>query len=557
MIKLVKHWQIKKFDENLYQQYCQAGFNNNLAYLLTLRKIQNPQSFLTPLQQPLYDPMLFNDMPKVIQRLQKAQQNHEKVLIYGDYDVDGVTSTTLMINLLSSLNIDYDYYIPKRNQDGYGPNLERYQKLLKQAPYSLFITVDNGITGVKEIAYLNSKHVDCIVIDHHTFGDTLPKAYAIIHPGIPGSHYPEKILSGAGVCFKVMQAVNFNLSQNFYDIAALGILADCMDLIGENRLIVSRGLKQMQNSQNLGIQALLNAFRINPMMVTETDIGFSLAPALNAAGRLEDAQMDVDLLTTNDPVEAKDLAYQLLYLNSKRKDETKNVSKQAMQLVKHDDFANVIVLKDIQKGLVGLIANKIMTQTGKPTIVLVEHDNHLSGSGRSCNGFDLAKVLRPLSGTILDTFGGHAFACGLSLKKENLSMLRKILNDACQNLKPQPLAIDCKVSVDQLANFEQASQLFAPFGNLNPKFEILTKITVDSVTHLGNGDSIKIKAQGQPNLDFMGFNDFKDVDFKPGTILYLVGNVQLHYFRQQINLQFIIDDFTTELTVNGNEVSAC
>lgn len=553
---MVKHWQIKPFDEDVYQAYCNAGFNKNLAYLLTLRKIKNPQSFLTPLQQPLYDPMLFNDMPKLINRLKQAQQKHEKILIYGDYDVDGITSTVIMINLLKSLDLDFDYYIPKREQDGYGPNLKTYQKLLKQAPYSLFITVDNGITGIDEIDYLNQQNIDCIVIDHHTFGNQLPNAYAIIHPGIPGSNYPESILSGAGVCFKVMQAVNLKLSQNFYEIAALGIIADCMDLVGENRLIVSRGLIQMHNSQNIGLQALFHAYRINPTTVTETDIGFSIAPALNAAGRLEDAQLGVDLLTSDDRAEAEELAYYLQLLNAKRKRETKDLSIQAMQKIKRNDRVNVIVLNDVQKGLVGLIANQVMTKTNKPTIVLVAHDNQLSGSGRSCNGFDLAKVLRPLSGKILDSFGGHAFACGLSLKKDNLTMLKKVLNDACQNVQVQPLKIDCKVSVDQLINFEQVSRMFAPFGNLNDKFKILTKITVAQCEHIGNDQSsIKIKAQNQPNIEFIGFNDFKNVDFQAGTTVYLVGTVQLHYFKQQVSLQFVIDDFTTKLTLEQNQVS--
>lgn len=549
----MKNWKIKSIDPTEYQSLIDQQINPQQAFLMSLRHIKNPQKFFDPLNQKLYDPYLFNDMPKVYQRLKQAYDQHEKVLIYGDYDVDGVTSTSIMINLLKNLGINYDYYIPKRNIDGYGPNLQRYQQLLAEHHYDLFITVDNGITGIKEIEYLNQQHVDTIIIDHHTFGDQLPNAYAIIHPSIPGSNYPEAVLSGAGVCFKVMQAITPELSQHFYDLAALGIVADCMDIIGENRIIVARGLQQMQQKNNLGISTLIRENKLPMDHLTTTDIGFSIAPALNAAGRLKDAKRDVELLTTNDYQQAYEIAKELIEDNKERKSITKELSEQARNQINPKNHANIIVLQDVQKGLVGLIANQIMNITGKPTLALVQHNDELSGSARSCNGFDLTKTLRPLVGTVLESFGGHALACGLSLKQVNLPLLQQILNDACVDLKPQPLIIDCQVDAQNLAQFEHASELFEPFGNANQKFEILTKITVDQCTHIGkDNSSLKIKAKNIPNVEFIGFSDFSTIDFDPNETIYLVGTVSLHYWKDQISLQFIIDDFARDLQSDVN-----
>lgn len=543
-------WKLRHQDANLYQNLTnQQHVAPDLAYLLSLRHIKDANTFLTPLDQPLYDPFLFNDMPKVVQRLQQAYQNHEHVLIYGDYDVDGVTSTSIMIGLLKSCQIDYDYYIPKRNLDGYGPNLKRYKQLIHDNHYDLFITVDNGITGVEEIEYLKQHHIDTIVIDHHTFGSTLPDAYAIIHPGIPGSNYPESILSGAGVCFKVMQAVNPKLSKSFYDLAALGIIADCMLLEGENRRIVARGIEQMKLGNNLGLTTLCRVADLPLEHLTTTDVGFTIAPCLNSAGRLKDADIDVQLLTSTDYHQAYGIAEELIDDNAQRKDITKTVAQQAQAKIDPNNNANVITLDDVQKGLAGLIANRVMSQTGKPTIILTKHDHELDGSARSCNGFDLTKTLRPLTGTVLNSFGGHAYACGLSLNDNQLDHLQDILNQACANLKPTPTYIDLQLPEDQLAHFEETSRSLEPFGKANERFRIMTKITVDECRHMGKDQSsLRITSVDHPNYQYMAFSDYHDVDFKPGTELYIVGTIQQHYWRGNPSLQFIIDDYTEDLS---------
>lgn len=554
MSKITKNWKIKPVNTELYHQFLQRGIPRQTAYLLAIKNIKHPQKFLTPMQQKEFDPMLFKDMAKVVARINQAAVNHERVLVYGDYDTDGVTSSALMNAMLDSLGIDHDCFLPTR-ADGYGPQMSTYQPLVEHAekegrPYTLWITVDNGIQGKDEIEYLKQHYIDCIVTDHHLVKEEkIPDAYAIIHPAMPDSGYPEAILSGAGVAYKVFEAVNYPASQNYIDLAAIGIVGDVMDLTSENRIIVKHGLAKLQQGNgNLGITSLIQA---NPYAdlstLTSTDLSFNVVPALNACGRLKTPMLAYQLVTADNQAEAQDLAKKLLDVNNQRKEISSNYSQMALTQVDPTNKCNIIRFPyGTLAGIAGLIANQVMSATGKPTIVLVDHEDGInaSGSARSLEGLDLENILEELKPNLVDFVAGHAQACAVKVKLENLPYLQTALNERCHEVKPAPLQIDCQVIPSQLAQFEKAAEQLEPFGKGNPEFEVLTQLKVGTFRHLGaDGSTIKMTDARYPETEFMGFKDFKNVDFQPGDIVNVVGKVHLHIWKEHVNVQFIIDDF--------------
>lgn len=545
---------MKPVNTDLYHQYLQQGIPTQTAYLLAVKEVKNPQTFLTPLQQKEYNPLMFKDMQKVVDRIHQAATRHERVLVYGDYDTDGVTSSALMDAMLTSLNIEHDCFLPTRD-DGYGPQMSTYHQLVEHAekenhPYTLWITVDNGIQGKDEIEYLKQHHIDCIVTDHHLVKkDKIPNAYAIIHPAMPDSGYPEAILSGAGVAYKVFEAVNYQLSQAYVDLAAIGIVGDVMDLTSENRIIVKHGLMKLrQGHGNLGITSLINA---NPYAdlstLTSTDLAFNVVPALNACGRLKTPMLAYQLVTAKQSQIADNLAKKLLDVNDQRKTISNNYSEMALSQVDPANKCNIIRFPyGTISGIAGLIANQVMSATGKPTIVLVDHDDgvYASGSARSLEGLDLENILEKLKPNIVDFVAGHAQACAVKVKLENLPYLQTALNEQCHEVKPAPLQIDCQVSPAKLADFEKTAEQLEPFGKGNPEFEVLTQVHVGSFRHLGaDGSTIKMSDQRYPETEFMGFKDFKNVDFNQGDLINVVGKVHLHVWREHVNVQFIIDDY--------------
>ncbi|MFL1695251.1 single-stranded-DNA-specific exonuclease RecJ [Weissella kandleri] len=493
MIDAKFDWQALALPENEAVQMIQEQFGATklVAQILVQRGYQTPeavQAFLYPDLENLYNPFLFKDMQTAIDRIFAAIDQGEKIVVYGDYDVDGMTATAIMTSALEIMGAEVEAYVPSRFTDGYGPNADTYAHLV-DAGMQLLITVDNGVSGKTAIDTLMAQGIDVIVTDHHELPDELPNATAIIHPRLPqATPYPFPGLSGAGVAFKMASALLDAPADEMLDLAALGTIADVMDLTGENRVIVQLGLASINQNPRVGLQALFANFQ-----QTEIDAqtaGFQIAPRLNSIGRLADAQMGVQLLLTEDEHEAQELAQKTEQLNQERKalvDEIATVALQQAETQFANDSVLVLTGANWNEGILGIVAAHVMHEIGKPTFVLTETEHGFKGSGRSLAGFDLFATLNPHRDEMV-SFGGHALAAGITVAKDQVSTLRTWLNDAAvqqayQSQQKQPLEITAPItSQDFQAETYQQLQMLGPFGqgNSEPVFEL----KLDQVTNV-------------------------------------------------------------------------
>ncbi|WP_225356999.1 single-stranded-DNA-specific exonuclease RecJ, partial [Ligilactobacillus salivarius] len=402
MIDAKKEWQEIELSENehLDELIEETGFPKIVLQILMERgydSLEAINNFLDPDARGLYDPNFMHDMELGVDRIQQAIMNGEKIVIYGDYDVDGITSTALMYETLEELGAEVEYYIPDRFKDGYGPNVEVYKRLIDEG-VSLIVTVDNGVAGHEAIDYANQHGVDVVVTDHHELPETLPDAYAIIHPRHPEGDYPFGELSGVGVAFKVAAALLEELPQDVLDLVALGTVADLVSLTGENRILVKYGLQLLQQTMRPGLQSLYKVAGIEAPTITEETIGFTLAPRLNALGRMENGSLGVELLTTLDEERAEELAKTTNQLNVKRQEEVNEIVEEAVaQLANKSEnhLVNVVAGNNWHEGVVGIVASRLVDMTGKPSLVLSidEKAGIAKGSGRSIEAFQMFDAL--------------------------------------------------------------------------------------------------------------------------------------------------------------------
>ncbi|MGG6313591.1 single-stranded-DNA-specific exonuclease RecJ [Paenibacillus macerans] len=454
-----------------------------LASLLVTRGIGSPEEAELFLQGSLadqHDPMLLSGMKEAVPRIRRAVSNGERILIYGDYDADGVSSTTLMIHLMQRLGATYDYYIPHRTKEGYGlhiPVLEHFRK----KGFTLVITVDTGISAVEQIAYANGAGMDVIVTDHHEPPAVLPDAYALINPKLPHCPYPFKGLAGVGVAFKLVQALlGEETPEAWTELVALGTIADLMPLTGENRVIVKAGLRSMARSAFPGMAALLGTAGWSKGEVTSTSVAFGLAPRINASGRMSHANRAVALLTAESMEEAEPIAEELDVLNKERQMLVDGMVAQALlQLegqTETDGVPDVIVVagEGWNAGVVGIVASKLLERYYRPTIVLGinPETGECKGSARSIPGFDIYEALTSCA-DLLDHFGGHPSAAGMSLDRGGLDDFGRRLNEfAAGRLKPEHFVpvmqtdLACSLKDITLQAIEQLGSL-APFGMAN------------------------------------------------------------------------------------------
>ncbi|CAH0417133.1 single-stranded-DNA-specific exonuclease RecJ [Periweissella fabaria] len=445
------------------------------------------EAFLNPSPEEINDPFMLHDMERVIDRINEALMNGEHITIYGDYDTDGITSTAIMYETLMMLDADVDFYVPNRFTDGYGPNKDVYQRLITQGT-QLIITVDNGVAGHAAIDFANEQGADVIVTDHHEIPSELPAAYAIIHPQHPASEYPYKYLSGVGVAFKVATALLEEIPQEMMDLVALGEIADLVALTGENRVLVTYGLKMLAQTTRPGLQALMELAGVGLHEVTAEQVAFGITPRLNAIGRLQSAQIGVELLVTQDPERASDLAQQVNQLNDTRKQIVAEIVTQAKEQLAELDLTTqktIILAGDgWHEGVLGIVASQVVELTHRPTIILTQENNKLKGSARSIDGFDLYQALAPHA-ELFSAFGGHAGAAGLSLATDNLAALKKAFEHEAdvQNVQlgmKAPLTIAKEISVTAVnEQLFAAIQKLAPFGNSNeqPYFKITGNVS--------------------------------------------------------------------------------
>lgn len=514
--------------EQAFELSQQLGVSPLLGQLLVNRGIsdlEKASAFLTPDINRLHDPFLFKDMRQAVDRLEKAVNEQERILIYGDYDVDGVTSVALIIRVLGKLLPGkIFYYIPKRLEEGYGLHLNSLERAADRG-VKLVITVDCGITAVEESRFLKDNGIDLIITDHHEPQADLPEACAIIDPKAPDAGYPFSQLAGVGVAFKLLQGLAFRLPElkerlfKNLDLVAFGTVADIVPLLDENRIIVKYGLEQLQKLENVGMQALIQTAGLGEREINTGHIGYLLAPRINAAGRMGNPSIGVKLFLTNDPVQALDFAGELEKENQRRQMTENEVLQEAqLQIEAEPEFAQehalVLAGEGWHLGVIGIVASKLVDIYHKPVILIGFDGDEGRGSGRSIAGFNLFEAIEAC-GQHLVRYGGHEFAAGLTVTREQfLSFKKAFLNKAKACLSPEDLLPWLKIeSIIDLTgiNLDLARELgkLAPCGPANPTPILGCKaLQLIEYRNVGeNGKHLKLKVSKADVIrEGIGFN---------------------------------------------------
>lgn len=476
--------------------------------------------FLHPNYKQLYNPYLLSDMEKAVERIRRVKQENKQIVIYGDYDVDGVTSTSILYMFLKSIGYEVSYYIPNRQTEGYGLNKEALKKIDEYA--DLVITVDTGIAAIAEVDYAKELGLDIIITDHHECQEELPRAYCVINPKRPDSTYPFDALAGVGVTFKLIHALAIKEEVEdqiwqYLDIVALGTVADVVPLEDENRVITYLGFIQMSKTVHIGLKALLDLLQTKDNKITSNIIGYQLGPRINAAGRLSDAKLGVELLVTRDLEKAKRIAVLLDEENKKRQDMEAQIVEEAHQYIHENvDVENekiiIVAGKGWHHGVIGIVASRIMGQYYKPTIILTLEDGIYSGSARSIEGFNIFEAINHNRDRLI-RFGGHEMAAGLSLNEEELEQFIRDMNSYAEEhlteeiLTPN-LEIDTVIEPEELT-LALCSELekLEPFGSANPTPTFAICGEVQYVQQIGQDNKhLKISIQkGQSVFQGVGF----------------------------------------------------
>ncbi|MDO4912304.1 MAG: single-stranded-DNA-specific exonuclease RecJ [Lactobacillus sp.] len=530
------------------------------AKLFSLRGIDTEEKlnfWLNTTLDDLADPSLMHDLDKAVDRINQAIDNGEKITVYGDYDADGITATTIMVEALSVIGAEVDFYIPDRFSDGYGPNMAAYQKLVADGT-KLIITVDNGITGVEEIKYAKEHGVDTILTDHHTIQETMPEAYAIVHCNYPGQDYPFDDYCGAGVAYTICRKLMEDSVPELAELAMIGTIGDMVKVTGEGHILVKEGLAYLNQTDRPGLLALIEKAKLNLGSITETDIGFDIAPRLNATGRLANASLAVKLLLETDYEKAQALAQEIENLNNKRKDLTKTTFSESKKQVKHDSKTIVVYDPNIHEGILGLVANKLVKEYHKPTLVLTSDDQGLlKGSGRSPENINLFDTLSSFKDEVFEKFGGHDFACGFSLTSDKLPLLKKAFEDNLvyieknndENFYDLELTADFKI--ESLQEIAQAG----PFGTDNDKpLFSLTNPQFDSFMKIGKDrNHAKMTVFG---IDVMAFNHPELNQELLPFIHHMIVTLGTNTYKNQLQLQAIVTDldYMTPAALNNEPI---
>ncbi len=501
-------WNIPPEGPEIPAALTQAGYTPLLAALLCRRGIRTPEeaeSFLHGGPELLGDPMLLQDMDKAAARVRRAIEQRETVAVFGDYDVDGITSACLVTSWLRSKGLECEPYIPDRMEEGYGLNLAAMDTI-KSRGASLIITVDCGITAAQEAEYAASLGMDMVVTDHHECGACpLPNAVAVVDPKRPDSRYPNADLAGVGVAFKLLCAVEGDAAgvlEQYADLIATGTVADVMPLTGENRYIVRLGLEMLNHSARPGIRALLSESGALGKRVSASTVGFTLAPRLNAAGRLGHADVAARLLLTTDVDEAARLAAELCRLNRERQEIEHGIYEEARELLSAERPTEPIVLaaEGWHQGVIGIAASKLVEEFSLPAIMICLDGESGKGSCRSCGGFNLFDALSACS-QWLEGFGGHALAAGLSIKREHVDDFRAALAEYYHSVPPaEAPSLVCDLRVDDPALLSMACveslEELEPYGNGNPRPTLcIVDALLDKVTPIGGGRHLKLRLE--------------------------------------------------------------
>ncbi|CAM3509709.1 single-stranded-DNA-specific exonuclease RecJ [Marinicrinis lubricantis] len=500
MLQAKTRWKIRQAQTDRVQRLVQElQLQPLIAGLLVLRGIDTPEAakrFLHADENEFHDPFMLDGMKSAVERIHRALIKGEHIRICGDYDADGVSSTSIMVCLMRSMNAKFDYYIPDRFKEGYGLNQAAVEKA-KADGVGLIITVDNGISATEAIARANELELDVVVTDHHEPPQILPDAYCIVNPKKPGCPYPFKNLAGAGVAFKLAHALLGRVPMEWLELAAIGTVADIMPLLDENRMIVKHGLSQMQNSRFPGIRALMDVSGVDREQVSAMDVGFSLGPRINAAGRLGHAGPAVELMVAEELPEAERLAKHLDEMNKERQKIVETMMKEALDMIEVMQMENVPVIvlakEGWNAGVVGIVASKILERYYRPVIVLTidQETGKAKGSARSIEGYDIHEALTHCA-ELLDHFGGHQAAGGMTLPIQHVDAFREQLQQLARVwLKEEDLIpvshaeMECALEDVTLEQIEELEKL-APFGEGNPyPLVVLRSLNVDGIRLIG------------------------------------------------------------------------
>ncbi len=504
-----------------------------------------------------HETSLLSDIDKTVERINQAIDKNERILVYGDYDADGVTSTTILVHTLQKLGAQVGWYIPNRFTEGYGPNEMAFQNAYDEG-VSLIITVDNGIQGHNEIKMVQDLGVDVIVTDHHEIGRTLPEAYAIVHPMHPEFDYPFKYLCGAGVAYKLAQTLLDNVPNYFKAYAAIGTIADLVSLTDENRSIVQNGLRVMNESCPIAIKALLNQASFNDEISEET-IGFIIGPRLNAVGRLEDASLAAELLMSDSPEEAEFLAEQVEHFNQERKDIVASITEEALAMaedyVKQGHQFLLLAKEDWHEGVLGIVASKIVETYSLPTLILnIDYEqNHAKGSARSIEQVSMFEILSAHQ-DLISKFGGHHMAAGMTMDIDNIDELRTGLNDWMARLS-ETTSLEPSKNVDVLIDESDITiknirdiQKLRPFGTdfTSPLFEI-RDIAIKSLKAIGKEQNHLKMTLGESNLVSLFWqNGAYASQLEIDQPVNLIGNLQINEWNGNQTPQFMVQDIAMD-----------
>ena len=475
----------------------ELGINPTLGKLLLDRGIttsNDARKYFRPQLTELLDPFLFRDMAVAIKRLNDALGRKERILVYGDYDVDGVTAVALVYKFLKQYTTNIDYYIPDRYEEGYGVSRQGID-FAEETGVKLIIVLDCGIKAIDEIQYAKDKGIDFIICDHHVPDDQLPPAVAILNAKRTDATYPYGDLSGCGVGFKLIQAFAKNNGIAFseliplLDLCAVSIASDIVPIMGENRILAYHGLRQLNQSPSVGMKAIMEICGLNGKEITLSDVIYKIGPRLNASGRIENGRESVELLVCTDPVTAMHKAAQINHYNEQRKDLDKAMTEQANQIVaslvhKSDHKAIVIYNEEWHKGVIGIVASRLTEIYFRPAVVLTRDGDVATGSARSVAGFDIYKAIESCR-DILENFGGHTYASGLTLKAENVQEFKRRFEEYVDN-NILPEQTDAILEIDDMLDFHDINRQFyydlkrfQPFGPDNPKPRFCTRNVYD------------------------------------------------------------------------------
>ena len=561
-----KKWVCKEIDvEKVKEVKEKYNLTDLVASILVSRNIIEDNQikvFLEPTRNDFYDPLLLPDMEIAVKRIIKAINEKERIIIYGDYDVDGITSICVLKQFLESRGIEVSQTIPNRLEEGYGLNKDAISRIAEDK-YTLMITVDCGISGIEEIEYANSLGIETIVTDHHEPLDILPNAIAVIDPKIKTSKYPFSQLAGVGVVFKLIQAISkkLNLDEKEYlkylDLVCIGTISDIVPLIDENRVIAKLGLKLVEVTKNIGLKTLLNSLgyrNINSMCIS-----FGVAPRINACGRMGQAEEALNLFLTKDIVEAQNLTNKLNEYNRIRQEIEKKIYDDAIYKIEKENLKdkNCIVLagENWHHGVIGIVASKITDMYFKPSILICMEKEEGKGSGRSIPGFDLHNALCKTS-NYLQKYGGHEMAVGLSLHKKDFDDFRASFEEYSQSCNVNEIIpiidIDKQVTDKELTiqNVQDLEKL-EPYGEANkcPLF-LYKNLKIDPIRSLTEGKHMKLTLKTDNNnvITAMGFNiGNRAEEFLIGDKVDIVGSLEINSFNGFESLQFNLKDIMKSL----------